>query len=197
MSHPPLPVPLAAARERAIELLSAHFAHDRLTIDELDRRLERAYAATSLTELDSLTADLAPSAAVSAALRVAPATLPLDEREESGRIVAFLSETRRSGLWAVPARLEVKALMSNLTLDFRSALLAPGVTEVDLSAVMASVQVFVPPGVRVVDRVRAFMASVTDDSYGVLTDDPSTPVICLTGSATMAEVKVRTKARRG
>jgi hypothetical protein len=87
--------------------------------------------------------------------------------------------------------------MSNLTLDFRSALLAPGVTDVDVSAVMASVQILVPPGVRVVDRVRALMASVTDDSYGVLSADPSIPVIRLTGYAFMSEVKVRTKARGG
>src|SRR5919205_432790 len=137
MSSPLAPSALATQRERAIELLSLHFAHDRLSMDELDRRLERAYAATSVAELEALTSDL--------------------------------------------------------TLDFRSALLAPGVTDVDVSAVMASVQILVPPGVRVVDRVRALMASVTDDSYGALSPDPSIPIIRLTGYAFMSEVKVRTK----
>jgi hypothetical protein len=173
MSHPP--VALAAARERTIELLSAHFANDRLSIDELDQRLERA--------------------AVTAPRRAA-APLALERAEESGRIVAIFSETRRSGLWAVPPQLDVRATMSNLTLDFRSALLSPGVTEVNVSAVMASVQILLPPGVRVVESVRAFMASVTDDSYSVLTSDPSVPVIRLTGKAVMAEVKVRTRRHR-
>src|SRR5919202_2300072 len=197
MSSPLAPSALATQRERAIELLSLHFAHDRLSMDELDRRLERAYAATSVTELDALTADLpdATRGALAPAGSIAPALL--EEAEESGRIWALFSETRRGGLWAVPPRLEVRATMSNLTLDFRSALLAPGVTDVDVSAVMASVQILVPPGVRVVDRVRALMASVTDDSYGVLSADPSIPVIRLTGYAFMSEVKVRTKARGG
>jgi hypothetical protein len=193
MSHPV--VPIASARERVIERLSEHFAHDRLTIDELDRRLERAYAATSLAELDTLTADLSDDAR--AAARFGPATVPgeYEPREDSGRIVAILSETRRGGLWAVPPRLDITAMMSNLTLDLRSALLAPGVTEINVRAMMASVQIILPPGVRVLDRVRAFMASVNDDSYGALTDDPSVPAIRISGRAVMSEVKVRTRSR--
>ncbi|MFN2564329.1 MAG: DUF1707 domain-containing protein [Gemmatimonadaceae bacterium] len=193
---PPPPVPLAAARERAIELLSAHFAYDRLTIDELDQRLERAYAATSLGELDALTADLPQAGSAPTPAPVARPPVPLDEVDDSGRIVAVFSETRRAGLWAVPPRLDVTAIMSNLTLDLRSALLSPGVTDVDVSAVMASVQIILPPGVRVLDRVRGFMASVTDDSYSALMEDPSVPVIRLSGRAVMAEVKVRTRGRK-
>jgi hypothetical protein len=117
------------------------------------------------------------------------------ETEEVGRIMAVFSESKRSGLWAVPQELDVTAVMSNLTLDLRSALLAPGVTDVQLKAVMASVQIIVPPGVRVVDRVRPFMASVTDDSYSDLSSDAAVPVIRLTGYAVMAEVKVKTRAR--
>src|SRR5919199_401501 len=128
MSHPPIPIALASARERTIELLSAHFAHDLLSIDELDRRLERAYAATSLAELDALTVDL-PHHPSPAQFGAGPLPSEYEEPEESGRIVAILSETRRGGLWSVPRRLEVRATMSNLTLDLRSALLAPGVTE--------------------------------------------------------------------
>jgi hypothetical protein len=192
-SHPP--VPLAAARERAIERLSTHFANDRLTIDELDLRLERAYAATSLTELDALTADLPDERVAAVQSAVATRSLAADRHEGPARIHAILSETRRAGLWSVPPELEVKAVMANLTLDLRSALLAPGVTDVELSAFMASVQIFVPPGVRVVENVRAFMASVTDDSYSAVAD-LSAPVVRLTGRAVMSEVKVRTKSHR-
>src|ERR671933_2768705 len=104
MSSPLAPSTLATQRERAIELLSIHFAHDRLTMDELDRRLERAYAATSVAELEALTADLPePGRALVAAEHTLPPTL-LEDVEESGRIWALFSETRRGGLWAVPPR---------------------------------------------------------------------------------------------
>jgi uncharacterized protein DUF1707 len=194
MSSPHFPVPLGAARDRAIELLSSHFANDRLTIDELDQRLERAYAATSLAELHALTADLPDERPPYAS--VVPSSVALERAEESGRIVAIFSETKRGGLWAVPQWLDVKATMSNLTLDLRSARLSPGVTDVHVSALLASVQIILPPGVRVVESVRAFMASVTDDSYSVIASDPSVPVIRLTGRAVMAEVKVRTKTHK-
>jgi hypothetical protein len=196
MATPYPPVPLATARERAIELLSAHFANDRLTIDELDQRLEQAYAATSIAQLDALTADLPNERSTALEPRAATVSPAIARPEESGRIVAIFSETRRGGLWAVPPQVDIVATMSNLTLDLRSALLSPGVTDVHVRAVMASVHVLLPPGVRVVESVRAFMASVTDDSYSVVTSDPSVPVIRLTGHAVMAEVKVRTKPHK-
>jgi hypothetical protein len=174
--------------------LSAHFANDRLTMDELDQRLEQAYAATSLAELRALTADLPDERPLPA--HTPSASLALERAEESGRIVAIFSETKRGGLWAVPERLEVTATMSNLTLDLRSARLSAGLTDVHIKAVMASVQVILPPGVRVIESVRAFMASVTDDSYSVVAADASAPVIRLSGHAVLAEVKVKTKTHR-
>jgi hypothetical protein len=195
MTSPNLPLAIGVARERTIERLSAHFANDRLSIDELDMRLERAYAATSLAELDALTADL-PDTASTAVEQDAPAlSRALDRYEGPSHIRAIMSETRRGGLWIVPPELDVNAFMANITLDLRSAMLSPGVTDIDLTAVMASVQLLLPPGVRVVENVRAFMASVTDDSYSDVAN-PSAPVIRLTGRAVMSEVKVRTKTHR-
>jgi hypothetical protein len=45
-------------RERAAETLRRHHADGRLTTDELDERIERAYAAKTLGELDQLFRDL-------------------------------------------------------------------------------------------------------------------------------------------
>jgi hypothetical protein len=195
MPVPQYPVALASARERAIERLSAHFANDGLSIDELDLRLERAYAATSLAELEALTADLPDARDVRGPAGAAPVPRAEDAYEAPARIRAILSETKRGGLWAVPPHVDVKALMANMTLDLRSALISRGVTEIEIRAMMSSIQILLPPGVRVVESVRAFMASVTDDSYSDISD-PSAPVIRLTGRAVMSEIKVRTKRHR-
>jgi hypothetical protein len=195
MTSPNLPLAIGTARERTIERLSTHFANDRLTIDELDARLERAYAATSLAELDALTADL-PGARLPAVEDSAPtASTALERYEGPATIRAIMSETRRGGLWVVPPQLDLKAVMANITLDLRSAMLSPGITDVDVRAIMASVNILLPPGVRVIENLRAFMASVTDDSYSDVSN-PSAPVIRLTGRAFMSEVKVRTKSHR-
>lgn len=47
-----------AERERAAEALRRHHADGRLTTEELEERTERAYAATTLGDLDRLFADL-------------------------------------------------------------------------------------------------------------------------------------------
>jgi hypothetical protein len=47
-----------AERDRAVEALRRHHADGRLSTDELEERTERAYAATTLGDLDQLFADL-------------------------------------------------------------------------------------------------------------------------------------------
>ena len=90
MSEPP-PISLNAARELVIEALSNHFAQDDLSLDELERRLERAYKANTIAELDQLTADLrlapaADSPNVPARALVSPAPIALEHE----RIVSIM-----------------------------------------------------------------------------------------------------------
>ena len=47
-----------AEREAVVERLREHCAAGRLTVDELSERIERAYAARTVADLDALTADL-------------------------------------------------------------------------------------------------------------------------------------------
>src|SRR5947208_16572060 len=48
----------ATDRERAVDVLKAGFAEGRLTQDEYNERMNRAYAARTYAELTALTADL-------------------------------------------------------------------------------------------------------------------------------------------
>ena len=57
-----------AEREHHAELLREHAAQGRLTVDELDERLDRVYAARTVGELTPVVSDLpAPRAAAAAA----------------------------------------------------------------------------------------------------------------------------------
>jgi hypothetical protein len=47
-----------AERERVATLMRDHAAEGRLSVEELDERLQRAYAARTRSELDALTSDL-------------------------------------------------------------------------------------------------------------------------------------------
>src|SRR2546423_15718819 len=68
-------VSLVDERERVIQQLSDHFANDRLSLDELEARMDLAYKAATVTDLQRLTADL-PTVAAAAPV---PVAAPADE----------------------------------------------------------------------------------------------------------------------
>src|SRR5215469_8979015 len=120
MTDAPAPLSgLSRAREQKISELSDHFANDDLSLDELERRIERVYKAANMSELDAITADLrapvpAPAnlpAAASASSAVAYSNDSFPAR--GGRILAVLSESKRTGRWLVPPRVEVVSLMAD------------------------------------------------------------------------------------
>jgi hypothetical protein len=188
-----LALPLETQRERTIELLSRHFAHDNLSLDELERRIERAYQARAAAELRDLVRDLPDDAQSAAPRRSAP--VPDVFAPENDRIISIMTETRRRGAWRPARRLDLWSVMSDTRLDLTEALLAPGVTEIHVTAVMAALKLIVPPGVRVVLQADAFMSSVSDESIEPPVVGSGAPVIRVTGFVMMSDVKVRVRLR--
>jgi hypothetical protein len=207
----PTPVPLERERELTIQLLTDHFAQDNLSVEELERRIALVFRATSVPALRDLTSDLVSQAPEAEPARkggrrgrggkkdaiAAPGDAPLPEAfaPESDRIVSVMAQTRRRGVWQLPRHLDLWSVMSETHLDLTEARLSPGVTEIHLRAVMATVKVIVPPGVRVVVQPSAFMAEVSDE---VLSQPPvgsQAPVVRITGPVFMAELKVRVRTR--
>jgi hypothetical protein len=186
-------VPFERERERAIELLSQHFAHDNLSLEELERRMEEVYRARSLPALREITKDLPTDATEAQQQRAVVASDAY--APEQDRIVSIMAETKRRGIWRPPKKLDVWCIMSDTKLDLTEAQLSPGVTEIRLRAVMAAVKIIVPPGVRVVVQPGAFMSSVTDE----LEDQPplgsGAPVVRITGPVVMSELKIKVRTR--
>ena len=188
-----LPLSLDREREKVIELLSQHFAHDNLTLDELERRMTLVYSASSVPSLRELTRDL-PETDTAVPVRVA-APVPQAFVPETGRIVSVMAQTKRTGVWQPPRDLDVWCVMSETHLDLTQAQLAPGVTEIEMHALMASVKIIVPPGVRVVCQPSAFMSTVDDDSVDPPPVGSGAPVIRISGPVIMTELKIRVRAR--
>jgi hypothetical protein len=206
-SPPPEPRPLVSLsdeRERVIQQLSEHFANDRLSLDEMESRMELAYKASSLGELQRLTADL-PSAAAAAV----PAPLPAEEALPSigadrERMFSVMSESSRRGAWMVPQRLDLLALMSDTTIDLTQATLPTGIIDIHVRSMWAAVKIIVPPGLQVVNRVSSLMSSVHGGGEPNDSPDPERheaggwrqgTVIRLSGWAVMAEVQTKVRRR--
>ena len=188
-----LPLSLDREREKVIELLSRHFAHDNLTLDELERRMGLVYQAGTIQSLRELTRDL-PEPEVAAPARSA-APVPQAFLPESGRIVSVMAQTKRKGVWQPPRDLDVWCVMSETLLDLTQAQLAPGVTEIEMHTLMASVKVIVPPGVRVVCQPSAFMSTVDDETDNPPPVGSGAPVIRISGPVIMTELKISVRTR--
>jgi len=185
---------LEQARERAIRVLSDGYAYDALTEEEFEWRLGQLSLANSPVEVQALIADLpapgvSPLTATYTGGMYAGVPAPAEER-----ISGIMSEVRRDGPWRLPMRLKVSAVMSNVRLDLRRAVIPPGCL-IEVSAIMASVSIIVPPGLPVEFDVSPIMGAARNDSSRV----PSAigaPVVRVKGSAFMAEVRVRVREPR-
>jgi hypothetical protein len=193
-------VSLRDARERAIALLSDRFAHDRLELDEFDRRLTLAHRAGSLAEIDALTTDLTlpddADANATAALVPAPATtaiVPAASARAEQSLTAVFGGVVRQGQWTAPRLLKVTTVCGGAMLDFREARLPEGVTEVKVFALMGGVQIIVPPGLSVEIGGTAVMGGFDHLERSPPTPDPGRPVLRVEGFAMMGGVSVETR----
>lgn len=152
MTVPPgntLPEPLPpAAQQRVVDVLTRHFANDLLTEAELEARLQRVYSARTLGELEGILRDLP-------ALQPARAA-PVPAGQAAGSEIRALfsgQESKLSGV--VPRELKLRAQFGYVELDLTRATFAPGLTIIDVRALMGYVQIRFPRGVRVESQGRA------------------------------------------
>jgi hypothetical protein len=187
---------LESDRERIVEALSAHYAEDHLSTQDLEQRFERAYRATSPAELQQVLAGL-PALAQPArtpaprpsskSVRVADAS-PAGQR----RYHAIMSNFRKQGNWTPNRHTNIKALMASVQIDLRDATFVDSEIEFDVLAVMTEVKILVPPGVRVECDGFAFMGEFADKHDGS-SGDYDAPLVRVTGTAFMATVIVETR----
>ena len=184
-----------AARERVVQDLAEHFAQDRLTMLEYERRVELAYRADSNDALRDLTRDLAPMVAApmsQGAVTAAPgAAVAMGLRARTKNFFALMSGVVRRGKWTVPARMRAFACMGGIGLDLREATLTAPVTDIWVLAVMGGVEIIVPPNVRLESDGFAIMGGFEDQLKEPASGDPNVPLIRVHGLAIMGGVEAR------
>lgn len=180
-----------------VQDLGEHFAQDRLTLPEYERRVELAYRAASGNALQDLTRDLAPAPPA----RVAPAPVAsrLDVQTDTPRtktknFLALMSGVVRRGMWTVPARIRAFACMGGIGLDLREANLSAPVTDIWVFALMGGVEIIVPPDVRLESDGFAIMGGFEDQLKEPASRDPGAPLIRVHGLAIMGGVEARVAA---
>ena len=165
-------------REAVAERLREAAGDGRLTIDELEERLEAAYGARTYGQLEALVHDL-PDAGVVAV----PVT------RETLHLSAPISDIKRTGRWRVPPLIVAKAGAGTVKLDFSEAILSGREVVVEAHAHIGSVVLLVPEGWAVdVDGVRSGVGAVKNRTLPAHT---GAPLLRVYGGVGVGDVIVR------
>lgn len=193
-------VDLDAKRERTVDALCEHFANDVLKVEEFERRVDVAHRAETLKELQDLLLDL-PSGDLP--IRVEDASklpmarpepaVPASRVKDRDTVVAVLSASNRKGRWIPARRSTVVGVLGSVELDYREALLGPGVTEVMAVAVLGSIEILVPPGLYVECEGIAVLGNVEHVEDSPLEVHPDGPMLRIRGVSVLGSVEVRVR----
>ena len=198
MSTPAVPEPRNlrasdADRERVANVLREAAGDGRLTMDELDERLDAVYAAKTYAELEPITRDLpAPEGATYfPATPSAPVGDPARFGGEptSHTAIAILGGFSRKGDWVVPKDFTTFCFMGGGEIDLRDARFAEREVSIHVVAVMGGCEIIVPEDATV--RVTGLGIMGAFDHTGSGTGSPDGPVITINGVALMGGVDVK------
>jgi hypothetical protein len=168
-----------AEREAVVARLNSATGEGRLTLEEFGERAGQAYAARTQGELAVLVRDLpaGSGAVVQAAAR--PRVTQLTP----------VGAVKRSGRWRLDRDTEIGTVVGAVKLDLRGAQIAASEVELHVRAVVGSVKVWVPRGVRVEVEGSSVLGSrqVHEDDAR---DYPNAPLLRLRIDTVVGSVKV-------
>jgi hypothetical protein len=183
-----------ADRERVANVLREAAGDGRLTMDELDERLDAVYAAKTYAELEPITHDL-PDAGTAQA----PAPSPAARRDParfggtptSSGAVAILGGFTRKGDWVVPKEFTAFMLMGGGEIDLRDARFTEREVTIHIVAILGGCEVIVPEDATVYVTGIGILGAFEHTDAGP--GSPDGPVITINGVALLGGVDVKRK----
>jgi hypothetical protein len=177
-------------RDRVAEALRVAAGEGRLSLEELDERLETALTARTYAELTPLLADLpAEGSGAGDAVALSAPAVPAKELVKVQRVGGNI---KFEGSWVVPKRMELTAHGGSVLLDFASAGSAGQITEVKIEIHGGSLRIVVAPGYAVDASEVVIHGGTVRDRSGkdVPPDTPITHRIEVTGTVLGGNVHV-------
>jgi hypothetical protein len=164
-----------AERERTADQLRHAAGEGRLTIEELDERLNAAYAARTRGELEQLVGDVAVPVATTGDSGL---TVKRSGDEGTRHLLSIMGGTDRKGWWRVGRQCLSLNIMGGADLDLNDAELADDVVELTVFSLMGGADIHVPEGLNVEVTDIAFMGG-NDVSLGNPAPTPGGPTLRL------------------
>lgn len=181
-------------RDRVAGILREAAAEGRLTMEELDERLDAVYAAKTYAELEPITHDLPhPGTAHVPAPSAAPAgdVHRFSGEPTSSAAIACMGGFSRRGDWVVPKNFTAVAIMGGGEIDLRQARYAEPVVSIHAFTIMGGIEVIVPEDANVRVTGIGIMGGFDHSVSG--SGQPGGPTIIVNGVALMGGVDVKRK----
>jgi hypothetical protein len=186
-------------RERAVEVLMEHFANDVMVVEEFEGLLDDVNRCSTAGELRELLSKLPPLESSKPATDMIPAqggqsvVVDADRVREHGFLVSIFGATNRAGRW-IPARKNFAlGFLGGVALDFREALLGPGVTDLNVFAFLGGIDIIVPPEMAVEVDGMALMGGFEHQTDTPLRTNPDLPTLRVRGLAFLGGVNVEVR----
>jgi hypothetical protein len=179
-------------RDAVAAVLQEAAGDGRLSMSELDDRLDAALQAKTYGDLDPLVADLSvelPSHALSSGRpRAQGPPSPGYSREDPLRLDAGMGSEKRIGVWTVPPFILIKQGMGSVKLNCLEATPAAPLIEVEVIGGAGSIVLVLPDGWAVdADRLHKGSKSVKVPREPA----PGKPLLVIYGSVGLGSFKVR------
>ena len=124
-----------------------------------------------------------------------PAAYPTAPETARGGVVSFLSSNEREGRWELPRHFRALAVLGNVELDLRDAVIGIGVSLIEAVAVMGNIEITVPPDVAVESEGDSLLGSFVVKYKGSTTPAAATGLrtVRITGTAYASSVEITVK----
>jgi hypothetical protein len=199
----PAPEPFAEAdlrasdadRDRIAEILRDALADGRLNQEEHSERIDSAYQAKTLGELEPLVRDL-PAHRDGATARPAPAGPPVPAYDSSGQgvienLVAVFGAAVRRGRWRVGHRTNAFACFGGVEIDLTEAVFEHRQTVINTLSIFGSTEIKVPENVTLRCTGTGIFGGFDVDTHESAERDA--PVVIVTGLALFGGTRARRK----
>ena len=190
-----------ADRHRVAEVLREAAGEGRLDLEELDERLEAAYAAKVYADLVPILADLpgshlpAVADAQQSLARSDGSTAPARRIDSS---IAIMGASTRKGVWEVGAKHTAFAMWAGIDIDLRQAVFTERETVIYANAIWAGIDVIVNAHTNVIVEGVGIMGAFDQARDKVEAQiGPDSPTVRVKGVALMAGVTVKRRKMPG
>ena len=172
-------------RIQVAQLLSEAASNGRLSLDEYESRLTRAYSAASYGQLERLTCDL-PEALEYRRRKSKPAP--------STMLLAILSGFERRGRWNIPGRMTTFTLFGGGVVDLRYADFTSADVEIHAYSILGGQTIVLPPEVNVAVKGHGVMGGFDQHVEGKGT--PGAPTVTIKGFSLWGGVGIKRRKRK-